>query len=377
MLFVSRIVFTMGAFFASTQHVLKRPDPGDHVDLIHQGPRALGLSTALQPPSTPILSVSSSVPLPGLARPRRLLRWGEILTNAITPAIHTGSTYPSYTNVTWTNYRFTERISTVPYYDGPKSLTLYDDRRALAVYASVPRDLAVYRHPSSVAIYTGPIDYIQFWPDLHSYWVLLSVYAPRFVSTPMFKDYVHLSQEDFDRWMEELILPGGSLDILSLLNPSAQYLTIGELVRGPAERASRAMAGLYVLGSLVALAVLLVEKYVELCETFSQDRNQPQSLANSFQTNLLKPIQYLSLVSAEPKISGEDAWWAVGGKETAQLGVPTIMLAHITSDPAPVNAKSHPESRPTRVRVVDRRRAFLHALANLKPSRNGGRWDLD
>ncbi|EUC61511.1 hypothetical protein RSOL_396390 [Rhizoctonia solani AG-3 Rhs1AP] len=374
MLFVSRIVFTVGAFFASTQHVLKRSDPGDQVHLIHQGPRALGLSAPFEPPPTVMLSVSSSIHPHGLARPGRLFRWGGLLTRANTPPIHICSTHPSYSNVTSVNYRLTEQIPTVLYYDGPKSLTLYDDRRALAVYASSPRDLAVYHHPSSVVVYTAPINYIQFWPDLHSYQVVSSVYSPRFVSTPMFKEYTYLSRVDFDQWMEELILLGGSSDILSLINPSAHYFTIGQLVRGPEEWATRAMAGLYVLGSLVALVVLLIEKCVELCETFGRYLGQPQLPANSSQANFLKPIQYSSLVSAEPSINGDDIWWVVDGEHAAQLGALTIMLAHITSDPTPINAQSHPESR---ARVVGRQRGFLHALANLESSRNRGRWDLD
>ncbi|KAH7337430.1 hypothetical protein B0J17DRAFT_629017 [Rhizoctonia solani] len=312
---------------ASTRQVLIRTDPGDYVQsriLARWGRESTGTSTSI------VLA------LPNLQLP-----------------------YPNFT-LPYVDTLPQSMILTVPYYDDPKDLIPYDDRKALAVYAPTPCGLAVYHRPNSVIIYTGPVDFTKFWVDLHLHLVVSKTYAQQFKSTYLFKEYVH--------WVE-LMLSGG---IPSLLDP-LEYITIDEPVQRPEERASCTMNGLYTLGNLVALTVLLSNVYTELYE-LGRRRGQQPAFINSSQRDLLRSIQDLTRVPVEVKVGDEDDWpWWATDEDTACSEFLTIILAHITSDPTPIDSL-----RQTQARVVKRRRGFLRALVDLKSSRNGGgEWDLD
>ncbi|CAE6522037.1 unnamed protein product [Rhizoctonia solani] len=316
--FVSRILGTIGAFMASTRQILIQTNSGVYVHLIHPGPQTLCMPQVIPLSAAPSL-LRYPLAFSRATRSRILARSGRKYTRAATSITLTLPTprlpHPNV-NLTCTNPLVKRMIITVPYYDGPTDLARYDDRKVVAVYVPTPCSLAVYHRPNSVAIYTGPMDFTRFWLNLHSHRVVSRVFTQRFKDAYMFKD-----------WVEKLILSDVIPSLPRLLNPLVYYITIDEEIQW-AERASWTMAGLYTLSTTVFMAVLLSEAYLELCKL------------------------------VKPQVGNEDdwPWWAID-ENTARSEVLTIMLAHITSDPIPINTL-----RQTQARVVNRRRGFLRAL---------------
>ncbi|KAG8728962.1 hypothetical protein FRC11_009818, partial [Ceratobasidium sp. 423] len=82
----------------------------------------------------------------------------------------------------------------------------------------------------------------------------------------------------------------------------------------------------------------------------------------------------------EPNSDGEEWWWgAIEGEYVDRVNRLIIQLPHITSDSSHLQLVSPPP--PTRAYIVNRRRCFLRALAELESGKDrrvgGSGWDLD
>ncbi|KAH7337420.1 hypothetical protein B0J17DRAFT_629010 [Rhizoctonia solani] len=365
-----------GAFMASVRET-SRPDPGGLPNLVHASPPRT-LSTLAQIKvlqKAPTLKTEPSARVARLVRSKALAGWGRsscrpstpvnspVLStpcrSTIQPSRLTESLYINHT----TSIQSSEAVSFGPAsYEGPKDLVVIDDRRALVVYGSHgPRALVVYSRPCSLSLYTGPINYIQFWVDTRNYELIASIYQPRFqAGSWLFKEYAHLNPASFEKRKYQTtedpidILLSGDRSILREmfdLVPS-KYLTIGDFKRRPEEWTSRVLAHLYALGIVVSLVCMTVEEFSELQQALAES---PASFIHS-DSAILGHIETqipLDEMAEETAPCTTDEWWNGGKKEIGKVDVVTThfdtFISHpITSldSPTPISVPTRPTQAP-------------------------------
>ncbi|ELU42936.1 hypothetical protein AG1IA_03034 [Rhizoctonia solani AG-1 IA] len=236
-----------------------------------------------------------------------------------------------YSNATWPDSTsIHERVVlTVNYYDGPKDLAVYDHRRALAIYVDTPNDLALYDRPSSVALYSGPAYYDWLLLDPSLYHIASKTCAVRLVKPTAFNKPKHPGDFSRNGWM-----------LHKLLSVLTKHIPTGEGRKRLAESIEYDTSTGSHCGGLPAAA------------------RTPAHL-------LFEQVGFST--------SEQDCWWTTGEKYMSRKDVLTIVLPHITSNPLPTSARS--QSRPTSVRLINRRRGFLRALEGVERSKRT--YDLD
>ncbi|CAE6474054.1 unnamed protein product [Rhizoctonia solani] len=358
MLLFSHLIIAAGALLTSVRHS-SRPDPGDFVHLFRQGHRSLS-TTRLALPSARVerkgnffLSVSQTT------NSKNRFRWGKRSTRVNPPTRFGSGHHPSYSNTTWTDPTTLSElvVLTVKYYDGPKELAVYDDRRALAIYAPTPRDLAIYDRPKSVALYSEPSYHEWLRVDPNLYHIASKTCAPRLVNSTASEEH----QKGFE---------GMNSVLRCILNSLAKHLTFDKVAHAIGQRDR---APIYALVLLVALFGVLFR--VQEHKNLPQPTNYTVFFIPS-DGSLLDVIHasgQLMPDQAELVLCEEDHWWTGGKKYTTRRDVFTIVLPHITSSSLPISTCY--QSRPTSVRLINRRRGFLRALHDVERSKV--EYDLD
>ncbi|KAF8752058.1 hypothetical protein RHS01_08055 [Rhizoctonia solani] len=332
MLFFSHLIIAAGALMTSVRHS-SRPEPGDFVHFVRQGHRSLS-TTRLAFPSTPVTR-KISLPVSRMVTPKNIIKWykrprtidGRSQSHPDHHSLYSNATWPDSTSIH-------ERVVlTVNYYDGPKDLAVYDHRRALAIYVDTPNDLALYDRPSSLPSTPGQHTTIGF------YWI-----RPTAFNKPKHPG-------DFSRngWM-----------LHKLLSVLTKYIPTGEVMHS----ITRVSLNVYTLMLLVVLSGMLFQGRKRLAESIVRYiyRLTLWGLPAAARTSAHLLFEQVGFSTSE-----QDCWWTTGEKYMSRKDVLTIVLPHITSNPLPTSARS--QSRPTSVRLINRRRGFLRALEGVERSK--------
>ncbi|KAG8741291.1 hypothetical protein FRC11_014891, partial [Ceratobasidium sp. 423] len=362
MRFVSRIVVSFAAFLNSARDFSSRPDPGGHTDLAHPRLGVLNIPRVRGHSATSVLKAYTSEPAFRFAPSKCFLgcarRFAQIeysrsfihpTLDRVLPA--STSTY-SISNTTLLDDNSTEStILTVLPYDGPKDLAHYDGYRALITYGyNGPRELAIYYRPTTLVVYSGPINYVRFWVDPSYYELVAYIYRRRFViGSHLAKEYSHLDPTSFERWAVEnpidiLLATDRSylLEVFGLTQPLR--LTIGKLDRRFEEGASWVLAYLYSVGILLALGIMAAEEYTELRKAFGRDQSRERTNSSEGDHDLLAlPAIVDQASSKELDAVTEGNWWKVDEEGARQTGYSTstrFLELPVITTPEPISTPS-------------------------------------
>ncbi|CUA69511.1 hypothetical protein RSOLAG22IIIB_14045 [Rhizoctonia solani] len=328
MLFVSRFVVSVGAFFATVCDFSNRPNSGDYASVSLRGP--VLLKTAwVESSAVPALEVNPYSLLSRLALSRARVKRRRLslpperlfvkypLTIDSSPSIPTSSTYPNLTQSANGMVFQSVTLTALPY-NGSNDLAYYDDRRALIVHGYTgPRELAIYYRPSSLAVYTGLTDYVQFGVDPHHYELVTNAYRSRFViGACLVKEYGHLDPIDFERWAVDNptnvfldIQRPRLLQAFSLTAP--QHLTVGKLQLQPEERAAWAFAYFHILGFLFTLIAIALGEYIELRRAFRCEQSATLAPSSGSDRDMIALTALMDSPSSESE-PAECSWWQTG-----------------------------------------------------------------
>ncbi|KAF8684889.1 hypothetical protein RHS04_01083 [Rhizoctonia solani] len=355
MLFFSHLIIAAGALMTSVRHS-SRPEPGDFVHFVRQGHRSLS-TTRLAFPSTPVTR-KISLPVSRMVTPKNIIKWykrprtidGRPQSHPDHHSLYSNATWPDSTSIH-------ERvILTVNYYDGPKDLAVYDHRRALAIHVDTPNDLALYDRPSSLALYSGPAYYDWLLLDPSLYHIASKTCAVRLVKPTAFNKPKHPGDFSRNGWM-----------LHKLLSVLTKHIPTGEVMHS----ITRVSLNVYTLMLLVVLSGMLFQGRKRLAESIEYDTSTG-SHCGGLPAAARTPA-HLLFEQVGFSTSEQDCWWTTGEKYMSRKDVLTIVLPHITSNPLPTSARS--QSRPTSVRLINRRRGFLRALEGVERSKRT--YDLD
>ncbi|CAE6399836.1 unnamed protein product [Rhizoctonia solani] len=325
MLFVSRFVVTVGAFFATVCDFSNRPNSGDYASVSLRG--SVMLTTAwIERSAVPALEVNPYGLLSRLALSRARVKRRRLslppersfvkypLTIDSNPSTPASSIYPNLTQSADGTAAQSLTLTVLPY-NGSKDLAYYDDRRALIVHGYTgPRELAIYYRPASLAVYTALNNYVQFWVDPHHHELVTNAYRSRFViGACLVKEYGHLDPIDFERWAVDNpinvfmdIQRPRLLQAFSLIAP--QHPTVGKLQLLLEGRAAWAFAYFHILGFLLTLIAMALGEYIELRRAFrcEQSATLARSSGSDRDTVALTGLMDSSLNESEP---AECSWW--------------------------------------------------------------------
>ncbi|KAJ1301293.1 hypothetical protein OPQ81_003697 [Rhizoctonia solani] len=352
MLFMPRILVVAGAILASVRHS-SPPEPGSPTSHYFQGShRALNALRVLAHPSPPASRLSPYFSVSRLIRSKGRIRWRRSTTIPSVSNHH--ASYPYSQLLPSTGLLYKNQTLEGPHsvlfgptnYSGPKQLALIDERRALTLYRSDRSSaLASHSRPSSLTLYTGPINYIQFWIDPRHYDIVVSLYRMRFVnSAPMFSQYTHLEPRDFDQCayhpshhpLETMLAADRSilLEVFNLV--PLKRLTIGVFDREPVERASRTLAHIYALGFIVSLLLVAHDEYLELQKVMGLNRSLDLVQVHEFNFDASYCIHtQIKLGETRDAIVAEQKWWETDTEEQwdVQVDCTTTYVDKSISDP--------------------------------------------
>ncbi|CAE6448337.1 unnamed protein product [Rhizoctonia solani] len=358
MMFVSRLIVAVGALFATARDFSGPPDPGDYANLIRWNART-STTTRMTGHSVAPIKV---LPSGSVTRPRGFSGQSRGFTR-VYPRLDPPSPIPTpHSNTTRLDESSSQwPVFTVLPYEGLKELAPYDDRRALVVYGHTgTQELVVYYRPTAIAIYSGLVNYVQFWVNPKYYDILAHVYRPRFVADAhLTRQYAHLDPTDFDQWAVDnpidAMLVGERSCLRKVLGATPlEHQTIGHFERRPEESASRILAYFHSLGVLFALAIMVSEEYTELQR--ETGRNQPTGPVNppggESDWSILPGVVDSSGEKQTEATAGND-WWKNAGEGSNDIEYSTSMgfleLPAITTPepiPLPVVVETSKSSNP-------------------------------
>ncbi|KAH7337442.1 hypothetical protein B0J17DRAFT_629025 [Rhizoctonia solani] len=308
MLFISRFIVSVGALLGSTRDSSGRPSSDSYAKVVRWRPAALNPAGAKGHTITPVLKVNPSGLIAHITPSRRLFVRPRRPTpreksRQIVQRAH--NLAPSHSTSTFTTHPNLTRLGN----DQPAKSTLF----TVLPYDG-PRELAIYCRPTSLVVYTGPINYVRFWVDPSHYELVLYIYRPRFViDACLAKQYGHLDPTNFER-------------CLRVFGPTfPQYSTIGRFERRPEERAAWTLFHLCTLGFLFAL-VMMASEDIRNC-----GRNAVPAASLGGDHNLLTLPGLVYQVSSqenESDAASEVNWWKADGGEanTSEYLISTNLL---------------------------------------------------
>ncbi|KAH7337472.1 hypothetical protein B0J17DRAFT_756393 [Rhizoctonia solani] len=305
MLFISRFIVSVGALLGSTRDSSGRPSPDSYAKVVRWRPAALNPAGAKGHTITPVLKVNPSGLIAHITTSRRLF---------VRPRRPTPREKPR--QIVQRAHNLAPSHSTSTFTTHPNPTRLGNDQSAKSTLFTVlpydgPRELAIYYRPTSLVVYTGSINFVQFWVDPSHQKLIVYVHRPRFVvGACLAKQYGHLDPTDFERW----VIDNPIDPLLSSQRPSLRTLIY-----------------LYTLDLLFALVMMASEEFTELRKAckYNQSRVLAASLGGDHNLLILPEVTYqVSSQENELDAASEVNWWKAGGGEanTSEYLISTNLL---------------------------------------------------